>query len=220
MRWRWHFFGLINSLQLWTAVTFMVLQFIVSHCCDCERQNEKSFFLHCWIEAVAHEREKEKNFSFQQMTLPFFIFALNVLELFFLFTFPPHSFITSILFYNKTAQTKKEATGVIVFQQKLSDYNLEMRQWRRISERLGILKAFILTIFHSKKAQIRFLILHSFSFGVICLEQKNDTAFLFNNHVTFIILLSGWKKKLKRTSPLSSWGKTTLTFDGESHLKR
>lgn len=91
-RWRWRFCGLINFLQLCTAVTFMVLQFIVSYCCDDERRDEKSFPV---LRSV-QQKGKKKKFSFQQMTLPFFIYSVVIFVLF-SSAFPPHSFITSDL---------------------------------------------------------------------------------------------------------------------------
>jgi hypothetical protein len=95
-RWRWHFCGLINFLQLFTAVTFMVLQFIVSYCCNEERKSEKSFL--ALRERKRKMRRKNRTFHFNKWLCHSLSTLGSYFRAFFLCSvFPPHSFITSDL---------------------------------------------------------------------------------------------------------------------------
>lgn len=115
------FCRLINFAQQCMAVTFMALQFIVSlHCCVTPKTTKWKIISYELKAKEKNRKANTKNFSFQQMTLPFCSYPLtsccrarktNIFSSPFIFTstFPPYSFITSII-HSKTMRT-----GIIVF---------------------------------------------------------------------------------------------------------
>lgn len=136
-RWRWNFCGLINFLQLYTVVTFMVLQFIVSHCCDDERQNEKSFLTFC-----SRKKKWEKKELFIS-TNDFAILYLPSVVIFELFSFsvqlfrPIHS-SPPILFSDKTAKTNKEKeSGSFVLSAEASEIISQRMMRASVELKLG-----------------------------------------------------------------------------------